>query len=235
MPSAPATPPEPPPRGLLIASAAWVLLSLLVAYGLRPPVLPLATSYAPAARIALVVMLAGALIAWPLLRLSQRTPARPVHRTLLDVVVLAGALQVTLWPLRLAAAWPIERTVAADVWFLGWLLAAASAVMLGGVLRSHAARTLLMGVLLIVAAGPILLAPWLADAPGGEAFTGTPLAWLSPFGGLARLAAPGRLDLLPDERTAAYAAAVAGLGLSVAAALLAAAIRSRRSASSTAP
>jgi len=210
MTRSPAMPPDPPPRGLLIASAGWVLASLLLAYGLRPPILPLASTYAPAARLALITMLVGGVLAWPLLRLSQRAPGRPISRTVLDLVVLAGALQVTLWPLRLAAAWPIGRTLAIDAWCLGWMLMTASLPVLGGRLRTHRGRTALMAVLLVVVAGPILFAPWLA--PGARSLSpfSTPVAWWSPFGGLAQLAAPGRLDLSPIERTATLSALAAG-------------------------
>ena len=227
----PAPPPEasdPPPRGLLLAAAGWVLLSLLIAYGLRPPILPLASTYAPAARLALITMLAGALIGWPLLRLSQRPAERPIRRTLLDLVVLVGALQVTLWPLRLAAAWPIGRTVAIDGWCVGWMLAAATCPILGGRLRSHAARTSMMAVLLAVLAGPPMLAPWLLPGRDTAAIASDPVAWASPFGGLARLAAPGRLDLLEIERTAALAALGAGVVLATTAAAIVSIVRDRR-------
>lgn len=217
----PEPPPDPPPRGLLIASAIWVLGSLLAAYGLRPPILPLASSYAPAARIALVTMLVGAVVAWPLLRLSQPAASRPVRRTLLDLVVLAGALQVTLWPLRLAAAWPIGRALAIDAWCLGWMLLAAAFPILGGRLRRHRGRTGLMAVLVLIAVGPILLAPWLPDLLPSLPATGDPIAWWSPFGGLARLAAPGRLDLLAAERTAALSAVAAGVAATAIAGLVA--------------
>lgn len=216
----PDRPADAPPRGLLLAAAGWVLLSLIVAYGVRPPVLPLSSTYAPAARITMITMLAGAVIGWPLLRLSQRSVHHPVRRTLLDLVVLTGALQVTLWPLRLAAAWPVERTVAIDAWCIGWMLVAAAAAIVGGRFVSNAARTVVMAVVLVAMAWPLLLAPWLLPATTEASIFDEALAWWSPFGGLARLAAPDRLDLLPVERTATLAALATGLALATAAALL---------------
>ena len=218
-------PPDPPPRGLLLAAAAWVLVSLLVAYGLRPPVLPLASTYAPAARIALVTMLVGGLVGWPLLRLSQRTASRPITRTLLDLVALGGALQVTLWPLRLAAAWPIERTLAIDAWCVGWMLLAAAFPILGVLARSGTGRTLLMAGVLAATVGPILLAAWTPPSTPTSSILADGTTWWSPLGGLARLAAPGRLDLLPDERTASLAALAGGAAAFATATILATALR----------
>src|SRR5437773_335452 len=88
------------PRGLIFFAAVWLIVSWVTTIGLRPPVQPSSASYTPAVRLMMLCVTIGAMIGWPLLRLSQRRPALPVRQTLLDLIVMIALIQVVIWPLR---------------------------------------------------------------------------------------------------------------------------------------
>ena len=123
--------PVPPlilPRGLIFLSSLWLIVSWLLAIGLRAPVQPSSASYTPAIREMLLCVTIGLMIGWPLLRLSQTCPPYPIRQTLLDLVVLLGLLQVVVWPLRLVTNWTPLRTAAIDATITGWHLLAGALV-----------------------------------------------------------------------------------------------------------
>lgn len=103
--------PGPPelPRGLVFGASLWIAVSWLIAIGVRPPLQPTSTSYTPAARMMLVSMTLGVLVAWPLARLSSRSPARPIATAALDTVSLVALSQIVIWPLRLVTSWTVPR------------------------------------------------------------------------------------------------------------------------------
>ncbi|MHC5025110.1 MAG: hypothetical protein ACYTGG_14600, partial [Planctomycetota bacterium] len=110
------------PRGLIFLSSLWLIGSWGLSIGLRRPVEPSSASYTPGVRMMLLCVAIGIMIAWPLLRLSQRSTPRPLAQTLLDLTVLAALIQVVIWPLRLVTPWSPQRTAAVDATLLGWML-----------------------------------------------------------------------------------------------------------------
>lgn len=202
---------EPPPRGLLLLSAAWVALSVLVAFGPRPPLLPLAATYSPAVRLSLIVLLGGILVAYPLLRLTQPGSGRPMRRAVLDLAVLLGAIHAYLWPVRLATHWSLERTVAIDLLLCGAAIAAVSLVLLGT--RREHGRTAWMLVVLAVTAGPIIVGPLLAAMGGPSWIDHRSIAPALPFVALEQLAASTTVPLGIEEWRLALAPLVAGVVL----------------------
>jgi len=209
---------EPPPRGLLLLSAAWIALSVLVAFGTRPPLLPLAATYSPAVRLSLIVLLGGILIAYPLLRLTQPVPSRPTRRAILDLAVLLGAIHAYLWPVRLATPWSLERTAAIDTLLCGAALAAVGLVLLGT--RRERGRTSWMLLVLALTAGPIVAGPLLAAIAGSSSLGDGSLevgsiAPVLPFVALERLASSTTVPLGADEWRLALVPAIAGVILLV--------------------
>lgn len=201
--------PDPPPRGLLMLAAGWILLSLFVAFGTTPPILPLASSYGPAIRLAVLTMAAGVVVGWPLLRLTLPARRWPRRGVLLDLTVILGAIQVSVWPMRLAAGWSIERTIAIDACLVGWALVAAVFGLWGS--RTDARGTRATVTVLLLA---LLLVPPLAGAvfaSDADAWLGSAAAAASePFLGLHRLADPAPRALSEDERLVALAPLVVG-------------------------
>lgn len=126
-----------------------------------------AGSYAPAARIMLVVVAIGATVLWPMTRLCQASPGRgAVRHVLADAAVLLIPLQMILWPLIFLASWPARTVAALAALCVVWIM------LIGGILahalseRIEAPRDpALLGrslwmvmIILIVLAAPIALA-----------------------------------------------------------------------------
>jgi hypothetical protein len=97
------------------------------------------SAFSPAARTMLTVIAAGVVILWPMTRLSQVPPARPVVRAVaLDLFIMLGPAQMVIWPLIFLADWPVKvvAAVAAQLAAWGAVVGAVLAVALVG--RSHA-------------------------------------------------------------------------------------------------
>jgi hypothetical protein len=201
--------PDPPPRGLLMLAAVWILLSLLAAFGTKPPILPLASSYAPAIRTAILSIAAGLVVGWPLLRLSLPTRRWPRRGVLLDLAVILGAIQVSVWPMRLAAGWSIERTIAIDACLVGWAFVAAVFCLWGARASAARPRTIAMATLLAMLIAPVL-ATVLVSGDVASALEKPLVVAMEPFLALHRLADPAPRPLDEGERLASMLPLVVG-------------------------
>ena len=146
------------PRGLIFFAAVWLIASWVMTIGLRAPVQPSSASYTPKVRLMMLCVAIGAMIGWPLLRLSQRKPAMPVRQTLLDLLVIVALIQVVIWPLRLVTTWSAMRTAAIEAALLGWLLLAGAVVAAAIIADKRGPRNLAM----IASVAMCLLGPFLA-------------------------------------------------------------------------
>lgn len=215
---------DPPPRGLLLLAAAWLAASVAVSFGLAPPLLAASSTYAPAIRMTLILLLAGGVVAWPLLRLSAPSPRRPFTRLVLDLLVIATTFTIAVWPLRLATPWSAERTLAILTTMVGWTLVIGSVVLWGTRREGGLARTVAMAAIaLLLLAGSV---PALAGAAGSGqpvtmAFAEASAGRWQPFIALLQLADPARGELPPGHW------GIALLPLPLAAPLLAIALLAR--------
>lgn len=103
-------------RSLLLWWTLWLIVSF--AMNLR---LDGGTPVAGAVTMqwTLEAALAGLMLAWPVLRLSQRTPAHPTFNTTGDLVALLGVLQMVIWPVGLTRIyWTADQTTALVVAFI---------------------------------------------------------------------------------------------------------------------
>ncbi len=142
-----------PPRGLVVAAGLWILLSLALALGTTLPHQITPASLAPAIRVTVVTCLVGAIVAWPLVRLSQVTERLGAMRPLIDAATLGCLLQLVVWPLRLATPWTIERTLLIDLCALSSLFAVAGVVAAGCCSVRSSVRALAIVLCLVVAGG----------------------------------------------------------------------------------
>lgn len=80
--------------------------------------------YRPGARVLLAAAGAGVGILWPMIRLSQLVPARPVRSKVLDAFVIAGPLNAIIWPQALPwmAGWSPAVCGVLSLLFTGWVL-----------------------------------------------------------------------------------------------------------------
>jgi hypothetical protein len=176
-PSARNLAPLPLPRGLIFLASIWLIASWLIAIGIREPVQPSSASFTPGVRLMMLCMTTGLMIGWPLLRLSQSSPAYPIRQTLLDLVVLLALVQVVLWPLRLVTNWSAWRTAAIDATLAGWVSLAGAMVAAAIMSEQRGPRVLAM----LACVGMCLLGPalaWIGVMSGIDALQ---LVDLSPF------------------------------------------------------
>lgn len=206
-----------PPRGLVVAAGVWILLSLLLALGTTIPHQITPASFAPAVRVTVVTCLVGAIVAWPLVRLSQVTEAPGALRPLIDASTVGCLLQLVIWPLRLATPWTIERTLLIDICALSSLFAVAGVVAAGCCSPRATVRAAAMLLCLVVAGG----VHWPLAAAGVSGF-----ALTLPFTGACAtiLELTDATASMPDSTVwnhARFAAllsgAVGGVGLAIAA------------------
>ncbi|MCH8508462.1 MAG: hypothetical protein LAT64_06790 [Phycisphaerales bacterium] len=113
----------------------------------------------PAARGMILTTMAGLVLLWPAVRLSQRPSARPVRSVLRDLFVLLIPAQAVVWPhaLRVLADWPVPVLLATALAMAAW------ALVIGGVIAMADAGPRRQGggwmlvVLAVVFAGPVVL------------------------------------------------------------------------------
>ncbi len=157
---------------LMLAWCGWLMVSWLINLAIDPPTELTLLSMIPAVRWMLISALVGMALAWPALRLSQPTPARPSTATVVDLVSLLAILQVVLWAGRLLVnlgvrdagwiGWTVERVLVLD------LAMAAYAAPIGLVVdvgrrAGGAGRTIAM----LLCVGLMMGGPLLAVAIGG--------------------------------------------------------------------
>ena len=160
------------PRGLIFLASAWLLVSWLIAVGLRPPIHPSTSVYKPAAQVLLTSIVLGGIIAWPLLRLSGPVRDRPIAQALLDLVSLCVLIQIVLWPLRLVTSWSIARLLLIDLSICAWLTTA-GAIIAAAITHRGMFRTCAMALLLAWLLVPLAVS--IGELPGTENITTSPL------------------------------------------------------------
>ena len=108
----------------VLGSVQWVLQTTDLTPG----------AYAPAARIMLAVIAAGATILWPMTRLSQAAPS-PARATpaaiLADVLVVLLPAWMVVVPLVGMAGWPIDIVAALAIMLGGWVYLVGGILALG--------------------------------------------------------------------------------------------------------
>lgn len=171
----------PLPRSLVFMATAWLVVSWAMTVGFHRPLQATSAAYEPGVQLMIGSLVAGLVLGWPLMRLSQPPAIAPVRQTALDLFVLIAMIQVVTWPLRLVTRWTVDRTLAIDLTLLGWLLLAAAILASAIGARRAGPRVLAMAVLTgLCVAGPLiqLLSPpdWIGPPTLGHA-----LGRFSPF------------------------------------------------------
>lgn len=151
------TPPLELPRRLVFGASTWLAASWIVSIGIRPPVQPTSTTYTPAARMLVVAIMIGILIAWPLARLSAPQPRRPLMSAFLDTISLVVLTQIVIWPLRLVTTWSVERISTVSLELLANTILVGGLLAIAGSARRGATATMLALVALIVVPAMIAL------------------------------------------------------------------------------
>lgn len=116
------------PRLFSLYWIAWLMLSSsLVLAKLGPRGLLDPAVSRPVTRSLFMMIAIGAIVLWPMFRLSQAMPVkRPLAGLLLDVLIMFTTAQIVFWPQVLLAYWPMSAIGATSLSLLGWMLIAAS-------------------------------------------------------------------------------------------------------------
>jgi hypothetical protein len=148
--------------------------------------------YRPAAKVMLMIVAAGVVLLWPMVRLSQEAPAKPLRSIGVDLIILIMPVQAVVWPQSLSwmAAWPVEVAGALAALIAAWavLVGGMIATYLGtverGVNRAGGPWLMMAVIILVVTVGPLIVAlnPRIAAGPDVQ-------AWLmsSPLTGVFNL------------------------------------------------
>ncbi|MBX3406368.1 MAG: hypothetical protein KF869_06360 [Phycisphaeraceae bacterium] len=189
------------------------------------------STYGPAARVMLVVVMTGAVVLWPMVRLSQSAPrAAPVRAVAADVVVVLFPLQMVVWPLIMLAQWPLNIVAALSVLTAAWviLIGGVQALALAveqwrGASPGNWSRALWMLACLALAGGAPLLGLARRAVHGPDA--ADPASWsvLSPFTAIGALTGRGFSGPQGPAGAAQWAGIVAVVGVAAVLWLLAAA------------
>jgi hypothetical protein len=118
----------PPPRGLVLLAALWILGSWLICIGPQAPLHPTIAGFTPGIRLMVASLGVGLCAGWPLLRLSGPRERWPVRRVVLDLLTITTLAQVVLWPLRLTTAWSPARLAMIDALMIAWSVVVAALV-----------------------------------------------------------------------------------------------------------
>ncbi len=116
--------------------------------------------YRAAARALLLTVAIGACALWPMVRLSQQIPRRPLLATFKDLLVIVAPMQAVIWGQALLSGWPLASIGAVSLALAAWTGIAGGALAItlapgpGGV---SAARRIggMVAVLGVTAAGSI--------------------------------------------------------------------------------
>ena len=177
------------PRGLIFVAAIWLIGSWFASMGVHRPVYASSASYAPGVRLMLLSILIGLMVAWPMLRLSQRPTQHAIGQTLLDLFVLLSLVQVIIWMLRLVTPWSPMRMAAIDAVVCGWAVLAGAIVASSIGSRTPGVRWFAMALCLIM-----LLGGWMFFGLGvNPEFADFALLARGPILGVLDLTEPGRL------------------------------------------
>ena len=167
-------------RVVVLAWCYWLLGSWIIVLWAGPRL--------PIANAMMIASVAGMMLMWPALRLSQDTPVRagnftplnPGLSVFLDWLCLVFVYQAVLWPLKMLSGWTVSQTFWLGLAVAGWggltgALVAWGCCSASGVRR--AAAMLLCTLLLF--GEPAIIALLNKDRPVEEAVAWT--MWVSPI------------------------------------------------------
>lgn len=189
------------PRGLIILCCGWIGVSWVMLFGLRPPIQPVTASYVNAVTMMVLSTLTGIMIGWPLMRTSGRRFTAPFRQTLLDMAVLACAVQVIIWPLRLVCTWSTLQALLLTVELTAWIVVMGALIRIGAGTRPPRVRTGIMTVVMVFVITSLFLDP------------GEGASWWSPFQTVTLICRSAQGAPVRDGMVGAAMVGMLGIGL----------------------
>lgn len=189
------------PRGLIVLCCLWIAISWLILFGVHPPIQPVAASYSDAVIMMITSTMLGISIAWPLLRTSGRRFTLPLRQTLLDMIVLACAVQVIVWPIRLVSTWSVMQTVLIAGVLCAWIVMFGAIVRFGAASDRAAIRTTMMLLAILI----VIVGALLSNGDGDS--------WWSPLNSVIAAAQSRQNIPTPSTATGIATTSISGIGL----------------------
>ncbi len=127
------------------------------------------------AKSMLLLAAIGATVLWPMVRLSQARPRKPLKATALDLIAVNGPLQAVVWPTKLLTGWGWEVMAGLSLLLLSWTALLGALVAAGVSREAGPARSWWMLLCLMVVGG----APAAMLVGGLFGFVPAPDGWLA--------------------------------------------------------
>lgn len=188
------------PRILALLWAIYLMIgALLTIFGVASLGTPSPNRYEYACRAMLIIVGVGLSVLWPMTRLSQSPPRRPVRAMLADAASLLAPTQAVILPMKLLTDWPMDLVFAISLSVIAWTMLAGVVVAHGSASTNTLTRAALMALtVIVVAAAPTV---WLASGASSHLL---PQWWgmLSPVTAPISLtnALPGHRPAMSDTR-----------------------------------
>ncbi len=162
------------PRPLALMWAVYISVSAgLTIFAVSFLTVPSHDQFAYACRALFVMLAIGACVLWPMVRLSQQFPRRPIRSVLVDLLIVIIPVQAVLWPMPMLTRWSWEINGAIASNLVAWSTLAAALLALGYTVNGHLARAFSTGACLAA----------IIAAPAALVLTNAPriVLWLSPL------------------------------------------------------
>lgn len=169
------------PRAFAFFWTCWLLAVTAISIGrLGGAGLRSYEIYRPSARIMLTGVFVGCAVFWPLIRLSQERPGRPLKSLLGDAIVVVAPSTVIMISQSLPgmAGWSISITAFLLAYLIAWALGLAAGISL--IMNTGVSRALGMTMCLAVATVAPLVGLLTVD-PGSTSEEMNPWLMASPF------------------------------------------------------
>ncbi|MBM4111188.1 MAG: hypothetical protein FJ254_07540 [Phycisphaerae bacterium] len=150
----------PLPRWLVLAAFCWLGASWAISTGFVSPSSATRAGVAHAVQTFTLMVAAGAVVAWPLARLSLTRPGAIVRTVVLDAMTIVVLVHVTIFPLRAISGWSRDRLLLLDASLMSAIAIAASVLLVGLRTDRMVRRVLASIAIVLLAVGPE--APWIS-------------------------------------------------------------------------
>ncbi len=203
------------PRMLALLWAMYLMGgALMTIFAVRSLGAPSSDRYAYGCRAMLFIVILGTSVLWPMARLSQAPPKRPLYATLVDLFAMLAPVQAVIWPMTLLTSWGWDVVAGLNLLVASWAALASALVLRGAVSRSWVTRTLLMAVLVLLVGA----APGLGLLLANSGAPALPRWWsmLSPITGVLELtSSPANRRVTMEGWEWAWSAAPMVVGLAL--------------------
>ncbi|GAB4516530.1 MAG: hypothetical protein Tsb0013_21080 [Phycisphaerales bacterium] len=105
----------------------------------------------------MLLVFVGVCVLWPATRLSQLSPERPRHATIMDLLIMLIPVQAVVWPMPLLTGWTWAVTGGLVLAVAGWGVLVGALIARGcASMRSYVRTWVMASILGMVSLGPLV-------------------------------------------------------------------------------